>query len=132
MKNMKTIALLLLMLPVFLLRCDDAGESSSIYNFKVFALGGGFYGYYIVDGEKKIEFTNWDKAPADTYYTFEQSLNNPLTLEMRVDASNDPLETRYLEAKVFQDKKQVQSISQNKNIDNHLGFNLSYTFTSSD
>ena len=130
MKPAKFIGMIFMFLVViFLFNCEDDGESSNIYNFKVMSLGGGFTGYYIVDGEDIVNFENDELASGEIYYTYEKDLDNPSSIKIRADANDDPAETQYLEIVIYRDKQEVSSESDQKNVDNHLGIYLTYDFT---
>jgi len=120
-----------MMIPLFLLLAVFTGcevEDDYIFNFKVISNAGGFTGYYIVDGDEIVPFVDaFDTGTG----LFEESLENPDSIQIVVNADDDPAQTTSIQVFIYEDKKQVKSEIKYKDVDVALGIDMYYEFGSS-
>lgn len=121
----KGLILILLLTAGLLLSCDDSGEDNSVYSFEVSAVGGGFTGFYRVDGGDIVTF---EDEFNDSKYTYKISLDSPATVFIRADADDDPAETNSLEIIIYKNDVQINFESELKDDDEHLGISLYHDF----
>ncbi|HOW80937.1 MAG TPA: hypothetical protein PK573_00120 [Spirochaetota bacterium] len=133
MKMMKALMMILAVSAILFPGCDDSSDPVyhlPVCHLRVISLGGGFYGYYIVDGEK-VEFSSIELEPGDLYYEYKQEIGKLHSLHVTAQgigedcATDDPC-TSYLEITLYTDKTELVTQSSVKEEDMDLSVYLSY------
>jgi len=109
----------------------DQDEKSDFYNFKVISTGGGFYGYYQIDGGKTEDFYEAVDASSTSHIAIhEENLNNPSFIYIYV-WGEDP-DTNSITVQIYVNEIMVKKISDSATTEKPIvSFDVEYNFRES-
>lgn len=132
---MKRIIPVLLFI-VFLIGCSDEKEEG-YYRFKITSTGNRFFAIYTIDAEKDYYISEEDVKQQGNYFYFDQILDNPSTIAIKVDGldyneTTGTTQTTRIGIELFVDDELVkETYLTASSYDQHLYLTLYYEFSGS-